>query len=157
MMSKVSCSRTKDTFMTREIFNQNISIDIGVRGLSYIEVEVTGPNRDLHSGVYGGAVANPITILAKMIASCHDENNHITIPGFYDDVVEATAEERKLMAAAPYDENEYAADLGVDKLWGENGFTTNERTGIRPTLELNGIWGGYTGEGAKTVIPSKEG
>jgi acetylornithine deacetylase/succinyl-diaminopimelate desuccinylase-like protein len=134
---------------------ENPSIDIGVRGLSYIEVEVTGPNRDLHSGVYGGAVANPITMLAKMIASCHDENNHITIPGFYDDVVEATPEERKMMAAAPYDEKEYAADLGVDKLWGENGFTTNERTGIRPTLELNGIWGGYTGEGAKTVLPSK--
>lgn len=140
---------------TAMISMENPSIDIGVRGLSYIEVEVTGPNRDLHSGVYGGAVANPITMLAKMIASCHDENNHITIPGFYDDVVEATAEERKMMAAAPYDENEYAADLGVDKLWGENGFTTNERTGIRPTLELNGIWGGYTGEGAKTVLPSK--
>ncbi len=140
---------------TAMISMENPSIDIGVRGLSYIEVEVTGPNRDLHSGVYGGAVANPITMLAKMIASCHDENNHITIPGFYDDVVEATDEERKLMAAAPYNENEYAADLGVDQLWGEKGFTTNERTGIRPTLELNGIWGGYTGEGAKTVLPSK--
>lgn len=140
---------------TAMISMENPSIDIGVRGLSYIEVEVTGPNRDLHSGVYGGAVANPITMLAKMIASCHDENNHITIPGFYDDVVEATPEERKLMAAAPYDEKEYAADLGVAKLWGEKGFTTNERTGIRPTLELNGIWGGYTGEGAKTVLPSK--
>jgi acetylornithine deacetylase/succinyl-diaminopimelate desuccinylase-like protein len=140
---------------TAMISMENPSIDIGVRGLSYIEVEVTGPNRDLHSGVYGGAVANPITMLAKMIASCHDENNHITIPGFYDDVVEATAEERKLMAAAPYDEKEYSADLGVDKLWGEKGFTTNERTGIRPTLELNGIWGGYTGEGAKTVLPAK--
>jgi acetylornithine deacetylase/succinyl-diaminopimelate desuccinylase-like protein len=131
------------------------SIDIGVRGLSYIEVEVTGPNRDLHSGVYGGAVANPITILAKMIASCHDENNHITIPGFYDDVINATDEERKLMAAAPYNEEEYKKDLGVNELWGERGFTTNERTGIRPTLELNGIWGGYQGEGAKTVLPSK--
>ena len=131
------------------------SIDIGVRGLSYIEVEVTGPNRDLHSGVYGGAVANPITILAKMIASCHDENNHITIPGFYDDVVEATPAERKLMAAAPYDEAAYKKDLGVSELWGEKGYTTNERTGIRPTLELNGIWGGYTAEGAKTVLPSK--
>ena len=131
------------------------SIDIGVRGLSYIEVVVTGPNRVLHSGVYGGAVANPATMLAKMIAACHDENNHITIPGFYDDVVEATPEERKLMAAAPFDEQEYAADLGVSKLWGEKGFTTNERTGIRPTLEVNGIWGGYTGEGAKTVLPSK--
>jgi acetylornithine deacetylase/succinyl-diaminopimelate desuccinylase-like protein len=131
------------------------SIDIGVRGLSYIEVEVTGPNRDLHSGVYGGAVANPITILAKMIASCHDANNHITIPGFYDDVVEATPAERKLMAEAPYDEAGYKKDLGVKALWGEKGYTTNERTGIRPTIELNGIWGGYTGEGAKTVLPSR--
>src|SRR6201747_1217990 len=131
------------------------SIDIGVRGLSYIEVTVTGPGRDLHSGVYGGAVANPITMLAKMIASCHDENNHVTIPGFYDDVIEATGAERELMAAAPYDEQEYKDDLGVKELWGEKGFTTNERTGIRPTLELNGIWGGYTGEGAKTVLPSK--
>ena len=131
------------------------SIDIGVRGLSYIEVEVTGPNRDLHSGVYGGAVANPITILAQMIASLHDENNRITIPGFYDDVVEATPEERKLMAEAPFDESAYMTDLGVKSLWGEKGYTTNERTGIRPTLELNGIWGGYTGEGAKTVLPSR--
>ena len=131
------------------------SIDVGVRGLSYIEVEVTGPNRDLHSGVYGGAVANPVTILAKMIASLHDENNHIVIPGFYDDVVEATADERSLMAQAPFDEEEYKNDLGVKELWGEKGYTTNERTGIRPTLELNGIWGGYTGEGAKTVLPSK--
>jgi acetylornithine deacetylase/succinyl-diaminopimelate desuccinylase-like protein len=131
------------------------SIDIGVRGLSYIEVEVTGPNRDLHSGVYGGAVANPITILAKMIASCHNENNHVTIPGFYDDVVLATDEERKLMAAAPYNEEKYKNDLGVKELWGEKGFTTNERTGIRPTLEINGIWGGYLDEGAKTVLPSK--
>ena len=134
---------------------ENPSLDIGVRGLVYIEVEVTGANRDLHSGVYGGAVANPITILAKMIASCHDENNHITIPGFYDDVVEATKEERELMAKAPYDEDEYKNDLGVKDLWGEKGYTTNESTGIRPTLEINGIWGGYTGEGAKTVLPSK--
>jgi acetylornithine deacetylase/succinyl-diaminopimelate desuccinylase-like protein len=131
------------------------SIDIGVRGLSYIELEVTGPNRDLHSGVYGGAVANPITILAKMIASCHDENNHITIPGFYDDVLASTPAERKLMAEAPFIETEYKKDLGVTALWGEKGYTTNERTGIRPTIELNGIWGGYTGEGAKTVLPSK--
>jgi len=131
------------------------SIDIGVRGLSYIEICVTGPNRDLHSGVYGGAVANPITLLAKMIASCHDENNHITIPGFYEDVLEASEEERKLMAGAPYNEKEFENDLGVKALWGEKGFTTNERTGIRPTLELNGIWGGYQGEGAKTVLPSK--
>jgi acetylornithine deacetylase/succinyl-diaminopimelate desuccinylase-like protein len=131
------------------------SIDIGVRGLAYIQVEVTGPNRDLHSGVYGGAVANPITILAKMIASCHDENNHITIPGFYDDVVEATKEERELMARAPYHEDEYKKDLGIKAVWGEKGYTVNERTGIRPTLELNGIWGGYQGEGSKTVLPSK--
>ena len=131
------------------------SMDIGVRGLSYIEVEVTGPNRDLHSGVYGGAVANPITILAKMIASCHDENNHVTIPGFYDDVVVASKEERKLMAEAPFDEAEYKKDLGVKELWGEKGYTTGERTGIRPTIEVNGIWGGYEGEGAKTVLPSK--
>jgi acetylornithine deacetylase/succinyl-diaminopimelate desuccinylase-like protein len=134
---------------------ENPSLDIGVRGLSYIEVEITGANRDLHSGVYGGAVANPITILCKMIASCHDVNNHITIPGFYDDVVQATKEERALMAKAPYNEREYKEDLGVQELWGEEGYTTNERTGIRPTLEVNGIWGGYTGEGAKTVLPSK--
>ena len=131
------------------------SIDVGVRGLVYIEVEVTGPNRDLHSGVYGGAVANPITILSKMIASMHDENNHITIPNFYDDVVESSPEERFEMAKAPYDETEYKKDLGVKALWGEKGYTSNERTGIRPTLEVNGIWGGYTGEGAKTVLPSK--
>jgi acetylornithine deacetylase/succinyl-diaminopimelate desuccinylase-like protein len=131
------------------------SIDIGVRGLSYIEVEVTGPNRDLHSGVYGGAVSNPITALAKMIASCHDENNHITIPGFYDDVVEISDKERKLLSEAPFDKDAYKADLGIKKVWGEKGFTTNERTGIRPTLEVNGIWGGYTGEGSKTVLPSK--
>ncbi|MBY0482158.1 MAG: dipeptidase [Chitinophagaceae bacterium] len=134
---------------------ENPSIDIGVRGLSYIEVTVTGPNRDLHSGVYGGAVANPITMLAKMIASCHDENNHITIPGFYDDVVASTNAERAKMALAPFNENEYKTDLGLTHLWGEKGFTTNERTGIRPTLEVNGIWGGYTGEGAKTVLPAK--
>jgi acetylornithine deacetylase/succinyl-diaminopimelate desuccinylase-like protein len=134
---------------------ENPSIDIGVRGLSYIEVEVTGPNRDLHSGVYGGAVANPITMLSKMIASCHDENNHITIPGFYDDVVESSDLERAKMAEAPFDASEYAKDLGVTELWGEKGYSSNERTGIRPTLEINGIWGGYTGEGAKTVLPSK--
>ncbi|MEI6185121.1 MAG: dipeptidase, partial [Bacteroidota bacterium] len=134
---------------------ENPSIDVGVRGLSYIEVEVTGPNRDLHSGVYGGAVANPATILAKMIASCHDENNHIIIPGFYDDVLESSKEERAKMAEAPFDEEEYKKDLGIEELWGEKGYSTNERTGIRPTLEVNGIWGGYSGEGAKTVLPSK--
>ncbi len=131
------------------------SLDVGVRGLTYIEVEVTGPNRDLHSGVYGGAVANPITLLAQMIASLHDENNRITIPGFYNDVLEAGEAERKEMAKSPYNENNYKEDLGVSALWGERGYTTHERTGIRPTLELNGIWGGYTGEGAKTVLPSK--
>ena len=140
---------------TAMISMDNPSIDIGVRGLSYIEVEVTGPNRDLHSGVYGGAVANPITILAQMIASCHDENNHITIPGFYDDIIESTDAERKKMAEAPFDENEFMTDLGIKNVWGEKGYSTNERTGIRPTLEVNGIWGGYTGEGAKTVLPSK--
>jgi len=140
---------------TSMISLENPSIDIGVRGLSYIEVEVTGPNRDLHSGVYGGAVANPITMLSKMIASCHDENNHITIPGFYDDVVESSDIERAKMAEAPFDATEYAKDLGVTELWGEKGYSSNERTGIRPTLEVNGIWGGYTGEGAKTVLPSK--
>jgi acetylornithine deacetylase/succinyl-diaminopimelate desuccinylase-like protein len=149
---KADCILISDSAM---ISLDTPSIDIGVRGMSYIEVEVTGPNRDLHSGVYGGAVANPITILAKMIASLHDENNHITIPGFYDDVVTVTEEERAMMSRAPFNEKEYAKDLGVDALWGEKGYSTNERTGIRPTLELNGIWGGYIGEGAKTVLPSK--
>ncbi|HLG40770.1 MAG TPA: dipeptidase, partial [Chitinophagaceae bacterium] len=134
---------------------ENPSLDTGVRGLSYIEVEVTAANRDLHSGTYGGAVANPITILAKMIASCHDKNNHITIPGFYDDVVKASSKERKLINKAPYSNKEYKKDLGIKELWGEKGYTTYERTGIRPTIEVNGIWGGYTGEGAKTVLPSK--
>lgn len=134
---------------------ENPSLDVGMRGLSYIQVEVTGANRDLHSGTYGGAVANPITILAKMIASCHDENNHITIPGFYDDVLVASKDERDMLNMAPYDEKEYKDELGVKELWGEKGYTTYERTGIRPTLEVNGIWGGYTGEGAKTVLPSK--
>ena len=140
---------------TAMISMETPSIDTGVRGLRYIEVEVTGPNRDLHSGVYGGAVANPATILARMIASCHDEQHHITIPGFYDDVLESSDAERALMAAAPFDENEYKKDLGIDAVYGEQGYSTNERTGIRPTIEVNGIWGGYTGEGAKTVLPSK--
>jgi acetylornithine deacetylase/succinyl-diaminopimelate desuccinylase-like protein len=131
------------------------SIDVGVRGLIYLQIEVIGPNRDLHSGVYGGAVANPITILAQMISGLHDKNNHITIPHFYDDVAEASAEERVQLANAPYDEEKYKKELGVKELWGEKGYTANERTGIRPTLELNGIWGGYTGEGSKTVLPSK--
>jgi acetylornithine deacetylase/succinyl-diaminopimelate desuccinylase-like protein len=131
------------------------SLETGLRGLSYVEVEVTGPDRDLHSGVYGGAVANPATILAKLIASMHDENNHITIPGFYDDVLELSEQEREMLNRAPYNELEYKIDLKVDELWGEKGYTTLERTGTRPTLEVNGIWGGYIGEGAKTVLPSK--
>ncbi|WP_028295426.1 dipeptidase [Olivibacter sitiensis] len=140
---------------TAMISLEHPSLETGLRGLSYVEVEVTGPNRDLHSGVYGGAVANPATILAKMIASMHDENNRITIPGFYDDVQELSEEERKALNNAPFSEEEYKDDLGIKELWGEKGYTTIERTGIRPTLEVNGIWGGYIGEGAKTVLPSK--
>lgn len=140
---------------TAMISLENPSLETGLRGLSYLEVEVIGPNRDLHSGVYGGAVANPATILAKMIASLHDENNHITIPGFYDDVAVLSEAERKALNEAPYDEEEYKKDLGVKALWGEKGYSTIERTGIRPTLEVNGIWGGYIGEGAKTVLPSR--
>lgn len=140
---------------TAMISLEHPSLETGLRGLSYVEVEVTGPNRDLHSGVYGGAVANPATILAKMIASMHDENNHITIPGFYDDVLELSPEEREMLNKAPYNESEYKIDLKVDELWGEKGYTTLERTGTRPTLEVNGIWGGYIGQGAKTVLPSK--
>ncbi|WP_452222266.1 dipeptidase [Lacinutrix salivirga] len=131
------------------------SITTGLRGLSYVEVEVTGPNRDLHSGLYGGAVANPINILTKMIASLHDENNHITIPGFYDNVEELSKEERAEMAKAPFSLEEYKKALDIDSVYGEAGYTTNERNSIRPTLDVNGIWGGYTGEGAKTVIASQ--
>jgi acetylornithine deacetylase/succinyl-diaminopimelate desuccinylase-like protein len=131
------------------------SITTGLRGLSYVEVEVTGPNRDLHSGLYGGAVANPINILAKMIASLHDENNHITIPGFYDKVEDLTSEERAAMAEAPFNLENYKDHLDIEAVYGEKGYTTNERNSIRPTLDVNGIWGGYTGEGAKTVIASK--
>ena len=131
------------------------SITTGLRGLSYVEVEVTGPNRDLHSGLYGGAVANPINILTKMIASLHDENNHITIPGFYDKVEELSKEERAEMGKAPFSLDNYKKALDIDAVYGEEGFTTNERNSIRPTLDVNGIWGGYTGEGAKTVIASK--
>lgn len=140
---------------TSIIANDTPSIDCGLRGLSYVEVEVTGPNRDLHSGVYGGAIANPITILAKMIASLHDENNHITIPGFYDKVQELTDAERAELNKAPFDIEAYKKDLDIDDVWGEKGYNVNERTGIRPTMECNGIWGGYIGEGAKTVLPSK--
>jgi acetylornithine deacetylase/succinyl-diaminopimelate desuccinylase-like protein len=140
---------------TSMIANDVPSISVGLRGLSYVEVEVTGPNRDLHSGVYGGAVANPINILSKMIASMHDENNHITIPGFYNAVLDVPAEERKAMNEAPFNLEDYKKDLKVDDVRGEAGFTTLERTSIRPTLDVNGIWGGYIGEGAKTVLPSK--
>ncbi len=131
------------------------SITTGLRGLSYVEVEITGPNRDLHSGLYGGAVANPINILAKMIADLHDENQHITIPGFYDDVVNLSDDERAQMAKAPYNEKAYEKSIGIDAVFGEKGYTTMERNSIRPTLDVNGIWGGYIGEGAKTVIASK--
>ncbi|GAB1858428.1 dipeptidase [Flavobacteriaceae bacterium MHTCC 0001] len=131
------------------------SITTGLRGLSYVEVEVTGPNRDLHSGLYGGAVANPINILSKMIASLHDENNRITIPGFYDKVEELSKEERAEMAKAPFNLQDYKDALEIDEVYGEKGYTTNERNAIRPTLDVNGIWGGYIGEGAKTVIASK--
>ena len=131
------------------------SICTGLRGLSYVEVEVTGPNRDLHSGLYGGAVANPINILTKMIASLHDENNHITIPGFYDMVEELSDEERAQMAKAPFNLEAYKKALDIKDVYGEKGYATNERNSVRPTLDVNGIWGGYIGEGAKTVIPSK--
>lgn len=140
---------------TGMISNEQPSITTGLRGLSYVEVEVTGPNRDLHSGLYGGAVANPINILTKMIASLHDENNHITIPGFYDKVIEATDEERTEMAKAPFSLEAYKNALDIDDVYGETGYSTNERNSIRPTLDVNGIWGGYIGEGAKTVIASK--
>lgn len=131
------------------------SITTGLRGLSYVEVEVTGPNRDLHSGLYGGAVANPINILCKMIASLHDKNNYITIPGFYDDVVKLSKKERDKMAEAPFSLKNYEEALAIDTVYGEKGYSTNERNSIRPTLDVNGIWGGYIGEGAKTVIASK--
>jgi len=131
------------------------SITTGLRGLSYVEVTVTGPNRDLHSGLYGGAVANPINVLAKMIASLTDENNHISIPGFYDKVEELSKEERAKMAEAPFDLEKYKKALDLDDVYGEKGYSTNERNSIRPTLDVNGIWGGYTGEGAKTVIPAQ--
>lgn len=131
------------------------SITAGLRGLSYMEVEVTGPNRDLHSGVYGGAVANPANVLAKMIASLHDENGRVTIPGFYDKVAELSGADREALNKAPFDLTEYKKELGIEEVQGEKGYTTLERTGVRPTLDVNGIWGGYTGEGAKTVLPSK--
>lgn len=131
------------------------SITVGLRGLSYLEVEVTGPNRDLHSGMYGGAVANPITILCEMIASLKDEKNRVTIPGFYDKVRELSSTERAEIAKAPFNLEAYKKDLGIDDIHGEEGYSTIERVGARPALDVNGIWGGYIGEGAKTVLPSK--
>src|SRR5690606_5466880 len=140
---------------TSLIANDVPSITTGLRGLSYVEVEVTGPNKDLHSGVYGGAVANPANVLCDTIASLHDGDRLITIPDFYDDVLSVSEEERQKMNMAPFDEDQYKRDLNVNGLLGETGYTTLERTSIRPTLDVNGIWGGYIGEGAKTVLPSK--
>ncbi|MEZ0608453.1 dipeptidase [Fibrella sp. WM1] len=140
---------------TSIISNDVPSLETGLRGLSYVEVTVTGPNRDLHSGVYGGGVANPANVLARMIASLHDEQGRINIPGFYDDVMDLSEAERAELAKAPFDLDEYKRDLGIGDVAGEAGYSTNERTSIRPTLDVNGIWGGYTGEGAKTVLPSK--
>ena len=131
------------------------SITVGLRGLSYMEVEVTGPNRDLHSGVYGGAVANPVNVLSQMIASLHDENGRITIPGFYDKVVALSPANREALSKEPFDLEVYKKELGIEEVQGEKGYSTIERTGVRPTLDVNGMWGGYTGEGAKTVLPSK--
>src|SRR5690554_3793008 len=140
---------------TGMIANDVPSITTGLRGLSYVEVEVTGRNRDLHCGLYGGAVAKPINVLAKMIASLHDENNRITIPGFYDKVAELSLEERAEMAKAPFNLEDYKSALNIKDIYGEKGYSTNERNSIRPTLDVNGIWGGYTGAGAKTVIAGK--
>ncbi len=137
------------------IANDIPSITTGLRGLSYIEVEVTGPNRDLHSGLYGGGVPNPINILCEMIASLKDEHQHITVEGFYDDVVELSAAERAEMAKAPFSEEAFKKSIGIGDVEGEKGYTVPERVSIRPTLDVNGIWGGYIGEGAKTVIASK--
>lgn len=131
------------------------SINVGMRGLAYMQVEVTGPNKDLHSGHYGGAIANPINALATMISKLIDDKGRITIKGFYDDVVELNEQERAMLARAPYNEKEYKEFLDIDEVTGEEGYSTMERTGIRPCLDVNGIWGGYTGEGAKTVLPSK--
>ncbi|MDF1549604.1 MAG: dipeptidase [Bacteroidales bacterium] len=131
------------------------SITTGLRGLSFMEIEVTGPNKDLHSGLFGGAVANPANVLCNMLASLIDDKGKITIPGFYDDVLEVSEAERKQMAKAPFDLEEYKKALDIKVVAGEEGYTTSERTGIRPSLDINGIWGGYTGEGAKTVLPGK--
>ncbi|MFQ3213878.1 MAG: acetylornithine deacetylase/succinyl-diaminopimelate desuccinylase-like protein [Marivirga sp.] len=140
---------------TSMIANDHPSMAVSLKGLSYLEVEVTGPNRDLHSGVYGGAVANPINILCGMIASLQDQDKKVTVPGFYDKVVELTNEERKKMNLAPFDLEDFKRDLAIGDVDGEAGYNTLERQGIRPTLDVNGIWGGYIGAGAKTVLPSK--
>jgi acetylornithine deacetylase/succinyl-diaminopimelate desuccinylase-like protein len=140
---------------TNMIGEDTATLTQSLRGLAYMEVEVTGADRDLHSGSYGGAVANPIIELSKMIASCFDPNGHIAIPGFYDDVVEVSAEDRAKLAKAPFSLDAYKKSLSIGEIQGEAGFSTNERTGIRPSLDVNGIWGGYTGEGSKTIIPSK--
>jgi acetylornithine deacetylase/succinyl-diaminopimelate desuccinylase-like protein len=140
---------------TAIIANDIPSVETGLRGLAYMEVEVTGPNKDLHSGVYGGAVDNPINVLTKMIASLHDENGKITVEGFYDKVIELSLEERVALEAAPFNLDEYKKDLDIAEVNGEKGYTTRERAAIRPTLDVNGIWGGYTGEGSKTVLASK--
>jgi acetylornithine deacetylase/succinyl-diaminopimelate desuccinylase-like protein len=140
---------------TAMIDNDTPALDVGLRGLSYVEVEVTGPSIDLHSGVYGGAVGNPANILCTMIASLHDENRHITIPGFYDDVIELSAKERAEMSKVPFNIEVYKEQLAVAEVYGEKGYSVVEQTGIRPTLDVNGIWGGYIGEGSKTVLPSK--
>jgi len=137
------------------IANDVPSITVGLRGMSYVEVKVTGPNRDLHSGIYGGAVANPINVLCDMIASLHDKEQHITIDGFYDDVADVSDEDRKEMAKAPFNEEIYKSDLKISATHGETGYSTTERASIRPTLDVNGMWGGYIGEGAKTVLPSQ--
>lgn len=131
------------------------TVTCGLRGLAYLDVTVTGPNRDLHSGLFGGAVANPLNVLSEIIAGLHDKNGKITIDGFYDDVVELTPEDRAMIAKRPFDEEAYRKSLEVDELTGESGYTTVERTGVRPALDVNGIWGGHTGEGSKTVIPSQ--
>lgn len=151
-MLKADVILVSDTTM---INPETPTITTGLRGLAYWQVEVTGPNRDLHSGMFGGAVANPINVLSKMIAQMTDENGHITIPGFYDDVLEVSKEERELMAEIPFKLEDYKKALDIEEVAGESGFATNERTGIRPSFDVCGIWGGYTGEGAKTVLPSK--
>jgi len=151
-MLKADIMLVSDTSM---IDPQTPGVTVGLRGLTYMEVEVTGPEKDLHSGIFGGAVANPVNVLCKMIASLIDDKGHITIKGFYDDVIEYSEEERKDLALKPYDHAEFKESLGIEEVAGEDGYTSIERTGIRPALDVNGIWGGYTGDGTKTVLPAK--